>query len=97
MNFDKQDRECLAPSCRDKGWMRGWEGALCLSCWTDDSSGGGEVRGSYPPEDRHKAPTSAPPFPCPYSEESSWCPLLPVLVVNIHTRRCGHKCAAYDI
>jgi hypothetical protein len=43
--------------------MRGWEGALCLSCWPDDASGVGEAGGSYPTQDRHQAPTSAPPFP----------------------------------
>jgi len=26
--------------------MKGWEGALCLSCWPDDSAGGGEARQS---------------------------------------------------
>jgi len=50
----------MSSSCRDKEWMRGCAGALCLSWWPDESSGGGEARGSHPDEDRHKAP--APPL-----------------------------------
>ncbi len=29
----------MAPSCRDKGRMRGWVGALCLSSWQRNSVG----------------------------------------------------------
>jgi len=58
----------MSPSCRDKGWMRGWAGALCLSCWPDDSSGVWEAPELHPEEDRHKAPASAPLLPCHYRE-----------------------------
>jgi hypothetical protein len=64
----------MSPSCRDKGWMRGREGAWCLSWWPDAASWGGEARGSHPDEDRHQAPASAPLLPCPYSEGRGQCP-----------------------
>ena len=44
--------------------------------------------GTRPPHPLH-------PSPCPYSEGSGRCPLLPVLVVNIHNRRCARYIGIY--
>ena len=66
MNVDHRIGEwerTSAPSCRDRGWMQGWVGALCLSCWPHDAVGCHHAEGPHPNEDRHKAPTSAPPLP----------------------------------
>jgi replicative DNA helicase len=49
--------------CRDRGWMRGRAGALCLSSLPSDSLGHRDTNGSYLHEDRHQAPTSTLPFP----------------------------------
>jgi hypothetical protein len=54
--------------CRDKGWARGWVGALCLSSWQHVSS---ELRDTLP-NDIHPTRTSTRPphllhsAPCPY-------------------------------
>ena len=38
-------------------------GLVLVLVGPDDSAGGCEARGSYPEEDRHKAPASTPPLP----------------------------------
>src|SRR5260370_37593541 len=43
--------------------MRGRVGVLCLSSWQADSVGLRETEWSSPNEDKHKAPTSTPPYP----------------------------------
>src|SRR5579863_1766411 len=66
MNVDNRSGEWseMPPaSCRDRGWMRGWVGAWCLSCSPDDWCGFREANGSHPHQDRHLAPASSPPFP----------------------------------
>src|SRR5579859_5395825 len=52
-----------AMSCRDRGWMKGWVGALCLSSSQQDSLGCRDADGSHSDEDRHKAPSSTLPLP----------------------------------
>ena len=53
----------VAPSCRDKGRMWGWVGALCLSWWQRDSPGFREAVWSHSHQDKHKAPSSTQPRP----------------------------------
>jgi hypothetical protein len=50
-------------SCRDRGWMGGWVGALCLSFSPYDSFWFRDANGSRLDEDRHKAPTHPPIHP----------------------------------
>src|SRR5450759_5151385 len=52
-----------APSCRDKGWMWGRVGALCLSSWQHDSPAFRQAAWSHSHENKHKAPSSTLPRP----------------------------------
>ncbi len=47
----------VPPSCRDKGRMWGWVGALCLSSLGDDQRGSRNPDETCCHEDKHKAPT----------------------------------------
>src|SRR5215472_13178407 len=76
-----------APSCRDRGWMRGWVGALCLSWWPHAALGCRHADGAHPGEDRHKAPASTQPRPpVPTERWAASVPMEPLLdsVGNIH-------------
>ena len=57
MNFEDQHRYQPTASCRDRGRGGADVGALCLSCWPNESEAGGEAREADPDEDRHKAPS----------------------------------------
>ncbi len=70
-------------SCRDKGRMRGRVGALCLSSLHHDSSRFRVAQWTYPREDKHKAPTSAPPRPLSLQKTPPFSPL-PDSVVKHH-------------
>ena len=86
MMFDNRIGECAwprRPSCRDKGWMRGWVGALCLSSWQYDAPGFREAQWTYPNEDKHKAPSSAPPRSLSLQKTTPFSPL-PYSVVKHH-------------
>src|SRR5579859_3473153 len=58
-NRSGQPHQTPPASCRDRGRMRGWAGALCLSSSQQDSVRCREAEGSHP----HKAPASTPPLP----------------------------------
>ena len=64
----------LANIIRDKGWMWGRVGALCLSWWQCDSSGFREAAWSYPTPTRTSTRPPHPPHsaPCPYSGEETF-------------------------
>src|SRR5579859_5952350 len=70
-------------SCRDRGWMGGWVGALCLSL----------VRVFVKPtnrtrtRDRHKAPASSPHHPLSLQDGERRVERWPNSVVNIHQGR----------
>src|SRR5579859_996096 len=71
-------------SCRDRGWMWGRVGALCLSSWHHDSVRFLEAEGSWPNEDRHKAPSSTPPLPLSLQMGSERFRGLSVSGVHVH-------------
>src|SRR5581483_1639638 len=56
------------PSCRDKGWMRGKVGALCLSLLDGDSAGVVMISAGSRPRTRTSTRPPHPPHPapCPY-------------------------------
>src|SRR5579859_624058 len=87
MDFDNQigqSPQTPPPSCRDRGWMGGWVGALCLSFSPSDSSVSvyRGTNGSHSHEGQAQGPhpsTHPPPVPT----ELETYPL-PDLIVHIH-------------
>ena len=78
------------PSCRDKGWMWRWVGALCLSWWQHDSPGFRMATWSHSHQDKHKAPSSTPPRPLSLQKGTPSSPLLHS-VVKVHQDRGGRS------
>src|SRR5579859_2109609 len=68
VNRIEESQETPPSSCRDRGWMWGRAGALCLSSSPHDSVGFFDADGSNSHEDRHKAPSSTQPFPLSLQE-----------------------------
>ncbi len=64
--------------------MWGWVGALCLSWWQYDSPVFREAEGSYPDEDKHKAPSSAQPRPLSLQDARDACVPFPFSVLKVH-------------
>ena len=69
---------------RDRERMWGRVGALCLSSSQYDAVGFHGAEESHPDEDRHKAPTSAPPFPLSLQMGDEHFLLLPGLIGKNH-------------
>jgi hypothetical protein len=73
-----------APFCRDRGWMRGWVGAWCLSCWPHEALGCRHADEPHPNEHRHQAPASTQPRPLSLQIEDDRFLRFPVLIVHVH-------------